>query len=257
MEDEEKLEPEATNESEGVAAIADELVSEQPTPTPGADVKAAADHEAQKEPRDKNGATFDPEIHQSNPDGTPKLTTKGKLSLKPGNRRKTSTNSAPTASRPSSQSYVPPIGGSGPAPPPQPDQGPDFRQIAQLTVDNELAVMAIAMGSGWRAEATEREALIDAWESYYREKGITEVSPLTMLLMVHSGYAAKRLMAPDDETKTRYQAVKLWGANFVHKMRKKNRGARADHRDDGKRKDDAGEATGEPVPAAGASVSRL
>lgn len=218
-------------------ALAGKLAGEMPPPTPGA-VEAEAAETREPTLLDRLGRAFDPAIHQT-VNGKPKITRDGRVAIKQG----TGGRSKPTTSEQGKSTLPPNLEA------PQ-DENAATRGVAALTVANEIALLTILFGPAWKPAVEENAALVEAWATYYKEKGIEEVSPTALLLLVHTGYAAKRI-GEDAQTKTRLAALRDRAKLGLRRMFRRRRGAFADPGDNGERKDGAGDATRRGVPEAG------
>lgn len=181
--------------------LTSEMVGRMERPTPGVADEERRDVAREDQElaalRDKHGRPFDPEMHVTDDKGKPRLTREGRLSIRPGRGTKPGTP-PPTAQ---ARSIVPPavdqIKATAGAP------AADYRGVAVLTVANIVSLCTILMGKQWQAPDPEVEAMCQAWEAYYRKKGISEVSPEAMLALAMSGYALPRMIHEDTRSRVK------------------------------------------------------
>lgn len=87
----------------------------------------------------------------------------------------------------------------------------------------------------------DQKILADAYEGYFRSKGIADLPPGIALTMALGIYVAPRLRQPT--TQSRLKIFVLKAGEFIKKFRKGKNATQSDSRDDGKRKDNVGETT--------------
>ena len=75
---------------------------------------------------------------------------------------------------------------------------PELKPLAQATVTTLVGALVIAAGPGWKTNPDEFEAMSNAWESFYRAKGITDVPPALMLASTMGMYAISRMANPEN-----------------------------------------------------------
>lgn len=129
---------------------------------------------------------FDPAIHCTNPDGSPKLTKSGKYRF----RRGAKGSSASTG--PSTDS------GSGN------ESGPDFvnncRNTAAMCTQLLFTVCSSTLGKHWNPDsAQERENLEGALAQYFVARGMPDMPPEVMLGLALFAYAFPRFQHPDTQ----------------------------------------------------------
>ncbi|NIP73024.1 MAG: hypothetical protein GWO16_08340 [Gammaproteobacteria bacterium] len=182
--------------------------TDQPSPAPKSK-SAQIDPAKYQHLADKHGIKFDPALHKTNKDGTPKLTADGLLWRKPGARPKRS-ESRVYRGAPS----------QGPDSPDLQAEGARYRSTAEVTVAtlNQLAVSL--GGEDWqfgRVEGIGRDAEraqhIEAWERYYRVRGISELPWWLELSVAQATYVLPRLAAPS--TKKRAGRLRAWWGRMV------------------------------------------
>lgn len=202
--------------------LADEL--DQSHPEPQSELIEEASPPAGDGPTDRFGRPFDPGMHSTNLDGTPRLTLAGKLRVKRGG----------TASR----SSVPP--GAQPSEP-VPDVQPDYAGMARLVVQSFIASTCMLGGDEWKPDDNdEKAALESAWEAYLRAKGVNDLPPGLILAIGMGTYSMKRFQRV--ETRTRLSA--WWRRSRIRstfaRVFRWSRGARFDSRADRFGEDDVG-----------------
>lgn len=154
-------------------------------------------------PTDAQGRAFDPALHETGPDGAPRLNAAGGLRMRRG--RKPGASAAPraTASTFAAPQGVAPQASAAPI--------PDTAKIdATATVMAEL-VFAIGMaagGSEWKPRDEERDSLKDAFRNYCATRGVSELPPELVVAVALGGYAIPRCFMP--ETKSKIQRAKEW-----------------------------------------------
>lgn len=151
---------------------------------------------------------FDPAIHATNPDGTPKATAKGgwakKRGRKPGTAATASTTPAPAQA-----------GNS-----PTVSDGPkiDNRIAAKMLAGCSVAGLTMVFGPEWDTDdKNEQKALVDSIEAYLEATGGMDASPAVGLLFSYGAYAMPRLTMP--ETQSRLKRFASWlGGMFKRKQ---------------------------------------
>jgi len=183
-----------------IEVLGDQMAGEMPEPQEhaieaesgdGADL----DFGRQDAPVDRQGRSFDPNLHSINDDGSPRLTTSGYLRVKRG------MGGARGAS------YV--------APSVEP---PGAMQAGQAIADTIFGVCHMAFGDEWlpRVDATtginERAAMAMAWGKYLDEKGIDDIPPGIAVVIVTATYALPRFAMPKTRTRIApaWQRFKMW-----------------------------------------------
>lgn len=207
-------------------------IDDMPEPQPHA-IKAEAERTKQTTDglSDRYGNAFDPLKHETNPDGTPRLTNAGNLARKRGR---------------GAESFV-----AGPAPYAQP--GP--RIAGKYAAELMFTVGQLIGGDEWvplideKVGLNERAGLTDAFGAYFEAQGWDDIPPGYALTIALVGYVSPRLFMP--KTKSRLTRIKEWVvARYVNfRLRRQGGDARFDNGDDGKRKDDVGQAFGAETPA--------
>jgi hypothetical protein len=138
--------------------------------------------------RDSAGEIYDPALHSA----TKAKTSDGRW------RRRRGAGSAP---RPKVLHSVPheaatPSGADGrtdaldsPAP-------VEIRPLALATVATLTGSLVMLGGKGWSATSDEMEGMVNAWEAYYRARGVREMPPEVMLAATMGTYVMVRVSDP-------------------------------------------------------------
>lgn len=175
---------------------------------------------------DYDGRSFDPDLHVTNDDGTPVLTSKNKLKKKRTRKK-----------RPDPELFSS-IGGINDAATGLAGQEASTADVkaAGMATAGIIFTLGIAIGGpDWQPTRSEQTYMSDAWRQYFEAKNIRDLPPGVVVAVALLSYAAPRFTKP--ETKSRLARVKLWFAGKFAKRGKQN-GTRADNRDDGKREND-------------------
>lgn len=171
-------------------------------------------------PVDKYDRSFNPDFHAINPDGSPKLTKKGALKIKPGR-----SNSI--------------IGERGVK-----SQGPlipdvkKYEGTAKLTADTLEQISVVFGGEKFRMKNEEKISVAGAFENYYAAKDISDIPPGVALTLVLGGYYMSRIDFDSLKKKNRGFLAKMKAKIFG---RKEGENAQPDSGDNGVREIDASE----------------
>lgn len=188
--------------------------------------------------RDKHGRPFDPALHASDGYGKPIVGARGHLLVR------TSGSAHRARAQARSPSTLPPTGtgqGTVRLPP-----SPEALGAAIATIDFATQTAAGLWGEKWRPKTdAEREALIDAWARWYQARGVRDIPPGMLVLLVTGGYVSARL----DEPARERIAGKLGRYGRWIKSKLGGRSARADTRADGNGEDAARSEPGGEVPS--------
>lgn len=111
------------------------------------------------------------------------------------------------------------------------DAAPEIRPLAEATVVTFTGMLTMVGGEGWNAESHETSAMINAWENYYRARGIRELPPELMLFAVMGTYIGKRAMREEN-----LEGFQRFAARFTRGRMIPN--ARPDTRQNGSRQVD-------------------
>lgn len=152
-------------------------------------------------------AGFDPAVHATNPDGSPRMKKGGGYAMKRG--RKSGDPAAATAPRTSTISSANPS-----------DEvriGND--QAALMLAGMTVGVCTTLLGTEWMVTAaTEKKGLVDATRAYLDATGGMDMSPGTALVLSWGGaYAFPRLALP--ETQSRLARFGSWVKSAVSRKR--------------------------------------
>jgi len=199
--------------------LASDLVENMPEPQEHAileeqeKLKASGGEPAKKPgtvsdgPRDPQGNSFDPAKHQSNSDGTPKLSPKTGRLMK---LRK------PRAARSSVAQPDAPLQGGG--------EAVQTRMAATATIESIGMLGRMLGGEEWAFVRSvehgidEKASGIDAFDQYYTAKGVTDIPPGVIIAIWALSYIGPRLAMPT--TKSRMQLGWAWVKNKVSRNKK-------------------------------------
>ena len=188
-------------EKQTVKKMVDEM--EEPRTDIPPDPGAATGAEPGKDvPRDLQGRTFDPRLHEVELDGKPRVTGRGNLRLKRGMAKIKSTIGAPTGEIP--------VGVEGALP----EQAYQATGIATAQI---IFVSAQAIGgTEWKPSKEEQDYMAYAWANYYQVKGIKDLPPGVIVVTALLSYAGPRFAKPVTQKKTQRavawikQKIKIW-----------------------------------------------
>ena len=157
--------------------------------------------------RDRDGVPFDPARHQKRrkKDGTWKAKPSEPAKTPKAAPRPRSAAGAGPLHETVSGSYLPPQEPGDTAPP------PDYRATARVMAASLMSPLAMLLGQEWLADREELEVLTDAWEGYFRARGIVEMPPEMMLALAYSGYVGKRLAQEKPRARASAVVGGLWG----------------------------------------------
>ena len=180
--------------------------------------------------KDDNGTVFDPEIHATNKDGEPSLTSTGKFRKKKG------------ASKIARKIEMDPAAKEAQAARAAGRLAADMLVVSATSIGGpEWQPVGMKDGQQVQADFNEHENLRKAFADYFEAKGISDFPPGIALTIAVSAYAVPRLTT-GKETKTRLAKAKIWFSELGNKFKKKGKdNAQPDTRDDGKRQNDTSE----------------
>ena len=187
--------------------------------------------------RDKLGYTFDPDLHLTNSDGSPKLNADNTL-----RRRRKRKKTSRTVSEAAGQQLTA-------------DQQHAARMAGVAAANTFISFCRYVGGEEWipQKDSTqgidEQQELEKATGDYFVYKQWTEFSPGVTLALVAAMYVTPRLTLPKTQSKIKsaYKKSADWFGKIA--KRKKLNGSQPHTRDDGQRQVHAGKATGsESVP---------
>jgi len=204
-----------------VDGLADETATTQPDPSEHVISEAEAERQEAGEdqgdggggadfgggaadaPTDRDGRSFDPEIHVTDADGEPRLTAKGNLKKRPGRKGGGDGSAASTVA-------------TGPSAADQPDPEAAKAREAGRNAADALIMMGVTIGGAeWqpvvdkRSGVDERAQLREAWGQYFEEKGYADIPPGVALTIATVGYAAPRLLQ-GEQTRSRVSKLGTW-----------------------------------------------
>lgn len=168
---------------------------------------------------------FDPALHLTNPDGTPRLTKKGAYMRKRGPAKGSSPKSktgdadlfSDTVAAPA-PTGVPRETVAAPAPAPAIAAAQlNNRAVAAMLVTTCTTLAERVIGPEWKAEKDESKALTDAARVYLDSIGGVEISPGAALAIAVIGYSLPRLAVPN--TQTKLQKLGSWVSSRVAWLR--------------------------------------
>ena len=198
--------------------LADDLVNNMPEPQEHAIAEeasklGASETEPTKKagtvadgPRDTKGNSFDPALHQTNPDGSPKLSPKtGRLMKRRAPRDRKSSVAQPDA----------PLQGGG--------EATQIKMAATATVESIGMLGRMLGGEEWafvrsvEHSIDEKAAGIDAFTQYYTSKGVTDVPPGVIITIWALSYIGPRMAMP--QTKSRFNLAVAWVKNKLSRKK--------------------------------------
>lgn len=214
----------AGNSTADLTQIATSLAGTMPDVQEHAVQQAAREQQAANDaPTDKQGATFDPSVHVTGPDGNGVMTVRGTWAQKRGRK---AGNSAPVTNPGTVRNST--LG--GPAAPPSP-QALHAQQLAQQEAQSRAAGVAAAEmlfvagqaigGDEWAPMLNksigmdERSMMHGAFGEYFVKSGTKDIPPGAALTFCIMAYIAPRFAMP--KTQSRYQrakgAIVTWWTN--------------------------------------------
>ena len=170
---------------------------------------------------------FDPALHLTNPDGTPRLTKKGAYMRKRGPAKgrapkskagDTDLFSEPETPAAAVAANVPRETVAAPSPAPATAASTlNNRAVAAMLVTTATTLAERVIGPEWKAEKDETKALTDAARVYLDSVGGVEISPGAALAIAVIGYSLPRLAVPN--TQTKLQRFGGWVSSRIAWMR--------------------------------------
>jgi hypothetical protein len=181
--------------------------------------------------KDAEGRAFDPALHVVGKDGQPTLIRTGR------NRGKLRRKSGAKQPTPTVSTTVPGPGA----------EVKDYHGTARVTVESFTTLARLLLGEEWALVKDptydEKAALTDAWEGYFKARGISDIPPELLLSVTMVGYVGPRLTLP--ATKGRLARAREWVRVKVFRR------ARTDSGNDRKRKDHSSAADESAAPRQG------
>lgn len=93
------------------------------------------------------------------------------------------------------------------------EEGEAVSSACAVTVVETIFTLGQAIGGDeWKPSDNERAYMVDAWGSYFRAKGITDLPPGWAVVIATSAYAIPRLRKPKTQTRmiAGYSKVRAW-----------------------------------------------
>lgn len=227
-----------------VESITQSMAAGMSPPSEHAIAAHKQEREALSKIKDRFGTVFDPDIHRTNPDGSPMIAKKtGRFALRPGRKQ-----GPPSVSQLGGISKLPEgTPHNYPAEEPTPDYAMMGAEAAQLTILTGVVIGGAEFANGrnqYVGGLEDQKYLADAYAKFFEARKVKAVPPGLQVVAAISLYIAPRLQMP--ETKSRLHKIGEWSAKkfgaFVGWFKFKKRAvknAQPDRGDDRERKDDA------------------
>lgn len=186
----------------GFQSISDKITGEMPDVQPHAIEAERQDQENRdrelNDLRDTKGNRFDPNVHETLEDGSPRLSKNGLLIRKRGRgaasyKASGKQDTPDNATRQAASIW-------------------DYRQAGRTAAHSMFAVSQLLGGEEWRPIIDEKlgvnepQNLEDAFAAYFEAKGIVDIPPGWGLVIAIVGYSAPRFYMP--KTQSRMQRLK-------------------------------------------------
>jgi hypothetical protein len=165
---------------------------------------------------------FDPEIHATNPDGSPKKTASGNFAKKRG--RKSTLKTGAKSKKQIEQEEA------------EEKERQANREAAVMTSTILEQMQMQFISPDFEYSKIERDANIDAWDATFAHYGGVKMHPAVQLAASHATIIATRARKPTVQDKISH--VKTW---FKNKFKRKSKNALPDNRKDVERKDNVRE----------------
>lgn len=166
----------------------DDLMSTMPDVVPDAIAAAKAQEEGIKNANsdfsDKFGHKFDPNLHDVDDAGQPKITPSGRLKYKSGAKFKTKVESIINVQK-------------------QETKDPEkikCQAAAEQFADSFIAAGTMIVGEEWKDQNGERDTLVDANYRIFERYGVVEIHPIANVTLVYGLYIFKRVMKPQSKS---------------------------------------------------------
>lgn len=190
----------------------------QPAPGTGADSaapetgpkgekgKAGVNPKQYSHLKDKNGFSFDPDIHETKKDGTPKLSKNGVLCRRPGRRAGASKSRVFTGPQPGEQAEILPG-----------TESAHYDAAGRAMAQTIFAAGAALFGEEWQPQRVESVGLDEdaqmqsAWADYFRARGVVDVPPGVAVGIAMVSYALPRLSMPKTRNRIKGLIAKFRG----------------------------------------------
>lgn len=204
----------AAQSSSNISAIASDLAADMPAVQQHAIDLAMQNAGQQAQTPSGNGEAFNPAIHATNPDGSPKMRVDGGFALKRGRKSGAATQSK--VAKPQSAA-TPQVSESEVA----------ARQSGAVMAALCIQLGVVMGGDEWQPRRDdsigldEQKQMENAFANYFTAKGYTDIPPGAALAICIGAYALPRFTMP--KTRTRLAKVKDWVvAKFVQWRARKN-----------------------------------
>lgn len=145
----------------------------------------------------QSGDIFNPAIHESNPDGTPRLTADGKYRKKRGRKSGTnnSSNAKPASGNPNTTNAT-----DG-----NPQTSVDYTGMAAMICTVTFGTLSMALGEHWKPSQAEADQIQQQTAKVMEHYGMSDIPPVVGLCIVVGIYAIPRALHP--ETKKHLQQL--------------------------------------------------
>ena len=198
-----------------------------------AEAAAKAPPQAPTQARDRQGRSFDPELHETKEDGSAVINKDGSLRLKRG--RGSERIKANSEIKTPEMARI----------------EPSASKTGHLIAEQIFSMGRLVGGEEWAPVVNpeygvdERAQMYEAWATYCEHKEIRDIPPGIALGMVMVAYVSPRMFMP--KTKSRITKAKEWCITALVKLKLwkgRHNDTRSNSRDDGERKDDNSQAAG-------------
>lgn len=184
---------------------------------------------------DSYGEKFNPDIHITDAEGKPVINRDGFITRKRG--RKKGTPTTQKIKLPNGQTATVQI-------PAAENEDVKRQQAAYISAGGFINIGVMIFGEEWLPEqkpVDEHRLIVQAFDDYYKVKGVADIPPGVALVIALGGYGIKRLAKPN--TKTKFQlivgSVIERAKGIFNRLRgKKSNGAHVDSRNNPNGKND-------------------
>lgn len=153
---------------------------------------------------------FDPSIHATNEDGTPKRKVDGTYALKRGRK---AGSAAASALPPKNAAQKAVAGAPGVSSPATITLDEAARQSANMVIN--VAVWTLGEEVGKPNDKAEAEGLKLSFKNYYEARGVPNIPPEIGLVMALGSYIGPRLM--HEKSRTKMERIGAWIHSKLHK----------------------------------------
>lgn len=143
---------------------------------------------------DEDGKTFNPDLHIANPDGSPRINSQGFITKKRGRKKGCAPNGKLNLPDPHAGAVAAELQ----------DATIKRQQAAYLSASGFINVGVLIFGEEWLPEKTpvdETGMIVQAFDDYYKIKGVADIPPGIALVIALGGYGIKRFAKPNTKTK--------------------------------------------------------